>query len=247
MYRLFGLTGHCVLGMVLTLLWGRYQPNGLPTARFAQITRWWLQRAGRIVGLRVSVTGQAQAGALLTANHISWLDILVLGGHAPLSFLSKAEVGRWPVIGWLARRAGTLFIQRGAQHTTAMATQHIVQRLRHGGAVAIFPEATTSDGRSVRHFHPRLFAAAQEAPAVIQPVALSYPALANGQPSPAPFIDDDQFFPHVWRVLGAALIPVRVEFLPPLAVDGQPRRELAEMAQTRVASALAKCIAGSSA
>lgn len=184
----------------------------------------WMRGLLRILDLHVVQHGATTAApALLVANHISWLDIAVLGSRQPLRFIAKHDLRDWPLIGWLARLAGTYFIRRGAGGTRAL-TARIQIRLEAGGSVALFPEGTTSDGRGVGHFHARLFAAAIDAGVMVQPVALRYSGSTGSRL--APFIDDDRFVPHLWRILRSGALRVHVHYLPPVAAIG-PRDELA--------------------
>lgn len=171
-----------------------------------------------MLGLRLTVEGRpTTAPALIAANHISWCDIPVLGALAPARFLSKAEVGRWPLIGWLAREAGTLFIRRGGGETGTISEQ-IARRLGAGESILLFPEGTTSDGQYVLPCHGRLLMAAAATDTPVQPVTIRY--LRDGCPDPvAPFIGDDTFQGHLVRLLWYPSATVRVVFHPTLTVD----------------------------
>ncbi|MBP8024623.1 MAG: 1-acyl-sn-glycerol-3-phosphate acyltransferase [Chromatiaceae bacterium] len=209
---------------------------GLRPTWIPALTRWWYRHLCRILGLRLEVTGGLAPGILLVANHISWLDIPVLGAQGDIAFLSKAEIRAWPLIGWMAEVLGTLFIHRGANQARDIADQ-IATRARAGQVVVIFPEATTADGTQLRPFHPRLFAAAQESGARLQPVALRY-GKPNRLDPIAPFIGDDQPVPHLLRVLRHPGIRVQVQFLPPLASAGLDRKGMAEACRRAIGEAL---------
>lgn len=171
--------------------------------------------------------------ALVVANHVSWLDIPVLGALFPVSFVSKIEIRHWPLIGMLAARSGTVFIQRGGKNAANQAAEQIAFRLRRGDHIAVFPEATTSDGHDVRRFHPRLFGAAVHAEALLQPIAIRYPHARGVHPA-APFIDNDALFNHGVRVLGEKQIDVEVTVCQPLASSGVDRRKLANQAHETI-------------
>lgn len=200
--------------------------------------------ATRSLGLKVRCLGQAStAPVLFVSNHVSWSDIPVLGGIAPLRFLSKAEVARWPLIGWLAGHAGTLFIQRGGGRA-AQSREHIRQTLADGQSVLVFPEGTTSDGRQVLPFHSRLLPAAASAGVAIQPVSIGY--LRDGEPDPvAPFIDDDAFESHLLRLLRQPAAEVVVIYHEPVAVAADDdMNALAGRLEARVAGGLAAIYRG---
>jgi 1-acyl-sn-glycerol-3-phosphate acyltransferase len=224
---------HLLLALVLTPL-ATHRDPALGWQRDARISTWWLRRLSRILGLRVRIHGEApRAPALVVANHVSWMDIVVLGQLLPTAFLSKAEIARWPLVGWLARRAGTLFIQRGQGQAGGIAEQ-IGQRLRLGGMLTLFPEGTTSDGRAVLPFFPRLFAAAIETGVPVSPVALRY--TVDGQyDAIAPFIDEQTLLGNLLGWLGRPASQVEVDFRPPIASAGAERKALAEQARAAIA------------
>lgn len=202
----------------------------------ARAVRWWYGRVCHDLGLRVEVVGAPAPNALLVANHVSWLDIPALGAQGEIGFLSKAEVRDWPVVGWMAAVAGTLFIERGANQTAEL-TEAIGERVRTGRPVVIFPEGTTSDGTGLLRFHPRLFGSGQQAGVVIQPVALRYGK--GPAPDPvAPFIGRDTLLAHLARLLGHASLDVRIQFLAPIDPSRADRRQLAAQARAAIARAL---------
>ncbi|WP_242475542.1 lysophospholipid acyltransferase family protein [Thiohalocapsa halophila] len=218
---------------------------GAPRPWLPSLVGWWHRRLCRCLGVEVSCRGTAASGALLAVNHVSWLDIPVLGGAAPAHFVSKAEVRRWPVVGWLAHLAGTLFLRRGA-HQAADLAREITARLRAGRRVAIFPEGTTGDGRGLLRFHARLFAAADDRDIPVQPVAIRY----GGGPEPdavAPFVGDDTLLAHLGRVLRHPQLTVTLTFLPPVTMPAGRRRELAEAVRAAIAEELGRLGRGAAA
>jgi 1-acyl-sn-glycerol-3-phosphate acyltransferase len=184
--------------------------------------------AARCSGFRMSRRGDIARGPVLfVSNHISWSDIPVLGGMAPLRFLSKQEVRRWPLIGWLAAQAGTLFIRRGGG-TANKARDEIANSLKRGESVLVFPEGTTSAGIGVLPFHGKLLKAAIDAGVPIQPISIGY--LRDGRPDPvAPFIGDDEFQSHLVRMLKRPATRVEVHFHP--AVTPGQDESLASLAE----------------
>ncbi len=196
-----------------------------------KVIRWWSAGLMRIFGFSVRAYGRpAQGSALIVANHLSWLDIELIHSRLAVEFVAKAEIGRWPLIGWLARRAGTIYHRRGSTESLASVSQLMVDRLREGAAVGVFPEGGTTDGTRVRVFHARIFQCAIEAGAPVQPVALRY--LLDGVPNPAvPFLDGENFFVNFLRLLGEPSMTAEVHFLELLPVNGDKRRQLAEGAR----------------
>ena len=203
-----------------------------------RLTRWFMARLATALPFRVQVIGELPAKPMLwVANHVSWCDIPLLGMLRPLSFLAKAEVARWPVLGWLARQAGTLFIRRGAGDA-AQINQQLANHLHQGRHLLIFPEGTSTDGSSVRTFHPRLFACAMQTGCAVQPVAIRY--LRNGKPDTvAPFIGDDELPAHLRRLLASDVAEVEIHLLLPIAANTLSRRAIAERAQLAIERALA--------
>lgn len=225
-----------LLGMLLTallqLLPGRWRE---PPRQ--GITRLWMRGLLRLLPLRIRYHGRpAPSTALWVGNHVSWLDIILLGARAPVRFVAKAEVRQWPLLGWLADRAGTVFIHRG-QASGGSLNQRLGNVLQLGHNLMIFAEGTTTAGDRVRTFHGRLFGCAIEQHLPIQPIALAY--RHRGQRDTfVPFIDDDEFSRHLWRLLGSARVDADVHFLP--LIDSHPlgRNELARSTREAVVQAL---------
>lgn len=223
-------------GIRLTLFWSfRRDADRRPQGRRQR----WYQQTLQRMGIEVEVLGHPHAGpALLVANHISWLDIPVLGAALDPRFIAKQEIRRWPVLGWLAQSHGTLFLQRGA-HQTAALLDVVTEALRQGQSMVVFPEGTTTCGDEVRRFHARIFAAAIAAQVPVWPIALEY---ARAEPSGlavAPYVGQDVLLPHLWRLLHQERVRVRVHLLAPIPVTPETtRRLLAETARQQVLQAL---------
>ena len=207
----------------------------MPTRQ--RLTHWFLARLSAALPFRLMVEGELPRQPMLwVSNHVSWTDIPLLGMLTPLSFLSKAEVRTWPVAGWLAHKAGTLFIRRGSGDS-GLLNQQLGHHLQRGRNLLIFPEGTTTDGRALRTFHGRLLSSAIDSGVAVQPVAIRY--LRDGQPcSVAPFIGDDDMLSHLLRLLGSERAEVRVQLLPPIASRDLNRNALARQAQEAVGLAL---------
>ena len=196
-----------------------------------------MQRLVGALPFQVEVLGELpQRPMLWVSNHVSWTDIPLLGMLTPLSFLSKAEVRTWPVAGWLATKAGSLFIRRGAGDSQLIRKQ-MGRHLQQQHPLLMFPEGTTTDGRSLRTFHGRLLSAAIDADVALQPVAIRY--LRNGQPDTlAPVIGDDDLLSHLMRLFANDLGEVHIHLLKPIACQGQERAALAFAAQQAIHQAL---------
>ncbi len=178
---------------------------------------------------------QVIPGALLVANHISWIDIHVINAALPAAFVSKAEVRDWPLIGWLAARHDTIFLRRGSRGHARIINAEIAAVLARGRHVAVFPEGMTSDGRSLLHFHAALLQPALTAGHPVLPVALSYWE-PDGKRSLAPRYDGAITIGQcLWTLIGRRRLIARLTTMP--ACAGESRKQAA--AEARAAIALA--------
>ncbi|MEK7991936.1 MAG: lysophospholipid acyltransferase family protein [Thiotrichaceae bacterium] len=219
---------HIILGFILSFLayapWlNPFLPKFLPP----WIVTTWSRVLIMICGVRIRYHGQrAAAPILFISNHISWLDIFSLLGTFHVTFISKQEVRDWTAIGWLATRVGTLYIKRG-NNAMQVASSEMVSLLQSGQNVLLFPEGTTTDGTNVKRFFARMFQAGMDAGVDIQPIALRY--TENKQISQtAPFIDDDSFAAHVWRLFAVSGITLDIHYCPVIKTAGKTRRELSD-------------------
>lgn len=225
----------------VVLIWpSRLLPANAAWRMQAYIVRMWARLMGLAIGLKVETAG-ARIGEpmLMVANHISWVDIIGLLGMTDAVFIAKAEVRRWPLIGWLCHMAGTVFIARGEAGAVDRTLDQMVAVLKRGRPVFFFPEGTTTDGHAVRHFFPHLFSAAITAGVAVQPVALHYPAhTGNSLSSRVPFIDDDTFERHLWRLIGAPSIRAHYAFCSRIESSGTTRRTLSRRAHASIVESL---------
>lgn len=151
---------------------------------FKALPLFWHKCMCRLLGFHVQTIGKIaqQRPLLLVSNHVSWCDILVLGSHAPVSFIAKNEVADWPMFGTFARLQRTVFIDRDNRRTSGNQSQAIAERLKAGDVLVLFAEGTTSDGNRVLPFKSSLFGAAKlaldtsdpDACVYIQPVSIAY-------------------------------------------------------------------------
>lgn len=238
--RFIHLLAHFVKGLYLsyTQLHGT-QSHDLSEEQHLLIQT-WLHRSAEIIGIDIQVHGTAiNPPAFVVANHISWLDIIIISSVLPVSFLSKAEIRKWPIIGTLAAKAGTLFIHRGSKNGAAEAVELVKVKLHAGHSVASFPEAKTTEGTSVHMFHARLFAAAIETETSIQPVALRYPPSDNHSTARIdpiiPYVEGPNLIQHAFRIMCAKRTIAEVTFCDPLETEDQLRKNLAQSARHAIA------------
>lgn len=214
--RLLRVVAHLAFGVVLArvvMVWAsRCSARG---ARWrTAMAQGWNRRLCRLLNLRVTIRGPiAPASTLLVANHISWLDIPCLHAVVEGSFVAKEEVARWPLVGAMAREAGTLFLRRGDRFALETVGDRMAWLLKRGHNIILFPEGTTTDGGSVQRFHSRLYQSALRAHAHVQAVAVSYPHRTGVNPA-VPFIGDDNLARHLWALLAEPSVEVTLTFCP---------------------------------
>ena len=197
------------------------------------------------VGVRLRFEGPAReigagegTGVLVVANHLSWLDILVLGAVQPMRMVAKAEIREWPLLGSLARRIGTLFIDRNGLRSLPGVVDGVAGALRAGAPVGLFPEGTTWCGAASGEFRRAGFQAALDAHVPVRPVSQRF-LLPDGTPTTVgAFIGEDTLLDSMLRVLRLPRLVVEVQVLPLLeAGPGTDRRELARRAELAIAAA----------
>ena len=185
--------------------------------------RWWSAKLVRMAGLE------------LVANHVSWLDIAALHGVAPQArFVSKADVLAWPLLGWLIRNAGTLFIERERKRDALRVLHQVAEALTSGDTVAVFPEGTTGDGATLLPFHANLLQSAIASGTPVQCVAIRYSDPAHRFSPAAQFLGETTLLQSVWRILTAEGLRVHVDLLLPQGARHADRRALAEHLRAQI-------------
>ena len=184
------------------------------------------------LGVEHDATGRLPTRrALVAANHMSWLDALVVLAYAPARLLAKREVRTWPVIGWVAAALGTVFIDRSRPRTLPATVREVAAALRAGAVVAVFPEGTTWCGRSSGPFRPALFQAAIDAQAPVVPVTLRFDLAGGGGTTVAAYLGEDSLVASFWRVVTTRGLRVSLRAHPALyPMPGADRRTLARAA-----------------
>ncbi|MDB5967247.1 MAG: 1-acyl-sn-glycerol-3-phosphate acyltransferase [Polaromonas sp.] len=190
----------------------------------------WARQMLAIVGIELVVEGAppSPGPVMLVANHISWLDILVMHAARYCRFVSKSDIRHWPFVSTLADGAGTLYIERASRRDAHRVVHRMTESLRAGDVLAVFPEGTTGDGITLKPFHANLVQAAIEAGVAVQPVALRFLDAQTGQMSLAPrYVDDDTLGFSLWNTLTAPPLRAVVTFGLPQYAEGRARREWA--------------------
>lgn len=199
----------------------------------------WARRMLQILGIPLQVEGQppAHGPVLLVANHISWLDILVMHAARHCRFVSKSDVKHWPLIGTLATGGGTLYIEREKRRDAMRVVHHMATSLKAGEIVAVFPEGTTGDGKGLLPFHGNLIQAAISADAPVQPVGLRFVDKRTGEDSDGPlYLEDDTLLSSVWRTLAGRPFVAQVRFGEMQRAEGRDRRAWAHDLRESVAA-----------
>jgi 1-acyl-sn-glycerol-3-phosphate acyltransferase len=234
--RLLRCCLHLLHGMAVMSRFPRLDEAG----RHARIG-WWSGALVRHVGLALHVSGTApRPGAtLVVANHVSFLDIAAIHAAVPQArFVSKADVLAWPLLGWLIKNAGTLFIERERKRDAVRVVHAMAEALQRGETVAVFPEGTTGPGDVPLAFHANLLQAAIATGTPVQPVVLRYAAPGERFATAAQFLGETTLLQAVWRLVSARGLAVHVDILPPVSTAHADRRALAEHLRQTVAERL---------
>lgn len=214
--------------------------SGAP--RRERLVRNWSRRLLVICGVTCTTHDRRDpAGpprALIVSNHTSWLDIFVINAQEPCRFVARADIRGWPLVGWLAYKAGTLFISRGKKSEVRQVYEGLVARIQAGERVAFFPEGGTAEQGTLRPFHANLFEAAISAGVPIQPYAVRY-LDEEGRLHPATrYTGDTSFGQSVTSIAKAGGVRAELYLLPAIHPNGAHRRELAALTRQSIAQSL---------
>ena len=223
LWRVLRSTAHVVHGLWII----RSEFGRLSHAECQLLVREWSRKMLRLMGVELVVQGDVPSHGplMMVANHLSWLDILVMNAAHPSRFVSKADAQHWPLLGSLITGAGTLYIERENRRDAMRVVHHVAERLQAGDTVSVFPEGTTSDGQTLLPFHANLFQAAIAAGAPVLPVALRYLDSRSQAAHPGPiFVGDDTLVASIWRTLQADTVQAVVRYGAPVRAEGRDRR-----------------------
>lgn len=245
-------------GLIATFLFALAPGRGADV-RLGRLRRTMCRAGCRVLDLRVTIDGAPPAeGALLVGNHVSWSDILVLGSVAPMFFVARHDLVDWPGLGALARLHGTLFLERGRRRQIPQINRAIAERMRRGGSVVLFPEATTGDGSRLLKFHAAHFAAARDllvaAPDMVDvriaPFALAYShrrglPLGRAARADVAWYGETTLLPHLLHLLREGGADCRLAFAPAMAFSrGSDRKAVAGAARAVVKAEFGALISG---
>lgn len=244
-WRLLRVAWHVVSGCVQIALWFRSSSAVQKQIRIQQ----WSAQLLNICGMGMVVTGEAVpsvTGRLWVANHISWLDMFAINAIVPMRFVAKADVQTWPIIGWLAQRADTIFMQRHNRRAAMAANRSISAALTAAANIAIFPEGTTTDGSHIQAFKSSLFQAAIDAHASVQPLLLQYVLDGGASNKAAAYCGDTSLWQSLCALLQQPHSQVRIHLLPTINTQGLDRQQLCQLAQAQLNHCLLQQQAASS-
>ncbi len=242
-----GFTAPMMLIQTVALILGLKMSRWLP--------RWYHTRCLRILGIQVERRGKPSRHhpTVYASNHVSYLDILVLGSMVYGCFVAKSEVRNWPFFGWLAMMQRTVFVERrrsqAAKHRDALLT-----RLESGDDLILFPEGTSGDGNRIRPFKSALLSVAEYKPGgkpvYVQPVSIAYTRL-DGLPLGRylrplfAWYGDMELAPHLWQMAGMGRLTAVVRFHPPVTLEEVgSRKALKDYCESRSASGLVAALTG---
>lgn len=175
-------------------------------------------------------------GSLVVANHVSWLDALALRALLDATFVAKREARRWPLLGWLLQRDGTLFIERRPCRDLLRLNAEVASLLARGRSVAAFPESTSSDGAGVLAFKPALFEPAIRGGHPVRALSVAYRDGAGRRCAAAAFVGDTTLWQSLWTIAGLSDLAVAVGDCGPLSMAGLNRKQAARRAHAAVQS-----------
>lgn len=229
--------------------------NALAPGRRSRLPGLFHKMTCQSLGVRVLMHGYPMpaGGVLFVANHLSWCDIPVLGSKLHASFVSKAEVGGWGLLGYLSRLDDTIYVERERRQAAGEQRNAIRERLAEGGRVILFPEGTNSDGTRILPFKSSLFSVVEGPGAkdfIVQPVSLAYTRV-NGMPvtratlPQLAWVGDTQLQPHIADFMRLGAITAEILVHPPVRrADFPSRKDLARHCQEVVAGGYAQLMRG---
>ncbi len=224
------------------ILWFKF-PRASREQKLSHIQAWSAHLL-RVLGVRLNITPSStfiwpNKTQLLVANHVSWLDVLVIQALHPCVFVAKSEVRQWPLVGSMAQACGVVFVDRSSSSSARKMVDDVASALHHGYCVAGFPEGTSSEGHDVSLFHANLFEAAIHREVEVLPLALRYTDPSTGQLCmKAAFVGDIGFIESLHQVMCTPRLSVDVQIGKTVSPQGHSRRTLAHLSHRCVVAQL---------
>lgn len=207
-----------------------------------KLIRWWSKGLLQRLNIRVITYGnpitEAQKNCMVLANHVSWIDIHALNSICPVRFIAKSDINHWPIFGYLARKSGTIFINRNSRKDTARIVDITAESLTAGNNVAFFPEGTTTDGTRLGRFKSSIVQAAINANATIHPVAIRYPNPDGSVNPKLSYAGETTMVESMMHTLKTKHPVVELHFLPTINSNSGQRQSITKNAQQLIAKTL---------
>lgn len=238
LYRILLLILHIAVGItILATVWVFCEQ-----ATRDKLVRWWSKGVLWRFNIKIVTFGQTpsltQENSMILANHISWIDIYALNSVIPVRFIAKSDINNWPVFGYLARKSGTIFINRTSRKDTARIVDKTAESLLNGNNVAFFPEGTTTDGTTLGHFKSSLVQAAIEANVTLKPLAIRYPNPDGSTNINLAYAGETTMAESMMQALKTKQPIVELHFLPAIDSLSGNRQVITQKAYTAIADAL---------
>jgi 1-acyl-sn-glycerol-3-phosphate acyltransferase len=232
------MAGHAAVAAILL----RTVYPRISHARRRRLLRWWSAKLLRILNITPQVQGPAPGagarGAMIAANHISWIDIFLISSVRPTCFIAKSEVLEWGVAGWIAQQAGTLFVRRDQWRDTARVSTIVGTALAEGQCVGLFPEGVTTEGDTLLKFHTALFQPAVANDARVHPAAIRYERSDGSLCREISFRGERTFMESLRLIIEEPSVVARISFAEPIETGGAHRRDVARVTRRQVAQLL---------
>jgi 1-acyl-sn-glycerol-3-phosphate acyltransferase len=238
LYRILLLIVHIVVGItILATVWVFCEQ-----ATRDKLIRWWSKGVLWRFNIKVVTFGETpspnQESSMILANHISWIDIYALNSVIPVRFIAKSDINNWPVFGYLARKSGTIFINRTSRKDTARIVNKTAESLSNRNNVAFFPEGTTTDGTTLGHFKSSLVQAAIQANCTIKPLAIRYPNPDGSANTNLAYAGETTMAESMMQALKTKQPIVELHFLPAIDNLSGNRQVITQNAYNAIADAL---------
>ena len=232
------ILAHFVVGLLIVAsIWSFSQQKTR-----TKLTKWWCQKLLRCFGITLITHGKqpdaATSNTMFIANHVSWIDIYALNSVTPLQFIAKSDINQWPIVGYLVRKSGTIFINRDSRKDTARIVDTTAEALSQGGNVGFFPEGTTTDGTSLSHFKSSIVQAAINAKSTLFPVAIRYPLPNGGCNTDIAYAGDMTMGESMMNTIKQKNSIVELHFLPTIDIKAENRQQLTQAAFESISQTL---------
>lgn len=240
-FRFFGLLVAMLLILPFVILFIAISQKNKNRKLNKVVVNTWSRILCSVCGLKMIARGKRQENpVLLVANHVSWIDIPVIHSYKLAGFVAKAEISKWPILGWIAKSGETLFIARGKHESRKKVLQLIDARLNQGRSIALFPEGKATNGDQLEQFHRQLMQAAVETRVPIQAIAIKYINEDGNRNKKIGFKENETFMNNVFRILSLPSCTVELNFCEVIETTEKSARELARITHAQVARVLAK-------